>query len=132
MGEDFPTRSAWPSCCALPPPRRRRRRVLADYVGRMKEGQDAIYVITADTLAAAKSSPQLEVFRKKGIEVLLLLTDRVDEWMLSAPVRVRRQAAAERGQGRGGPGQAAGRDEKKAPKRPQVLQAGARTAEGPR
>ena len=55
---------------------------LADYVGRMKEGQDAIYYITADTLAAAKGSPQLEVFRKKGIEVLLL-TDRVDEWMLS-------------------------------------------------
>ena len=53
-----------------------------DYVGRMKEGQDAIYYITADTLAAAKGSPQLEVFRKKGIEVLLL-TDRVDEWMLS-------------------------------------------------
>ena len=54
----------------------------ADYVGRMKEGQEAIYYITADTLAAAKGSPQLEVFRKKGIEVLLL-TDRVDEWMLS-------------------------------------------------
>jgi molecular chaperone HtpG len=53
-----------------------------DYVGRMKEGQDAIYVLTADSLAAAKSSPQLEIFRKKGIEVLLL-TDRVDEWMLS-------------------------------------------------
>jgi molecular chaperone HtpG len=55
---------------------------LADYVSRMKEGQDAIYVITADTLAAAKSSPQLEIFRKKGLEVLLL-TDRVDEWLLS-------------------------------------------------
>jgi molecular chaperone HtpG len=53
-----------------------------DYIGRMKEGQEAIYYITADTLAAAKGSPQLEVFRKKGIEVLLL-TDRVDEWMLS-------------------------------------------------
>ena len=55
---------------------------LADYVGRMKEGQDAVYYITADTLAAAKNSPQLEIFRKKGIEVLLF-TDRVDEWMLS-------------------------------------------------
>ena len=55
---------------------------LADYVSRMKEGQDAIYFITADTLAAARHSPQLEIFRKKGIEVLLL-TDRVDEWMLS-------------------------------------------------
>jgi molecular chaperone HtpG len=54
----------------------------ADYVGRMKEGQEAIYVITADSLAAAKASPQLEIFRKKGIEVLLLV-DRVDEWMLS-------------------------------------------------
>jgi molecular chaperone HtpG len=55
---------------------------LADYVSRMKEGQDTIYVIAADSLAAAKSSPQLEIFRKKGIEVLLLV-DRVDEWMLS-------------------------------------------------
>ncbi|MGY0197549.1 molecular chaperone HtpG [Leptothrix sp. BB-4] len=54
----------------------------ADYVSRMKEGQEAIYYITADTLAAAKNSPQLEIFKKKGIEVLLL-TDRVDEWMLS-------------------------------------------------
>jgi molecular chaperone HtpG len=55
---------------------------LADYVARMKEGQEAIYYITADTLASARSSPQLEIFSKKGIEVLLL-TDRVDEWMLS-------------------------------------------------
>jgi molecular chaperone HtpG len=55
---------------------------LADYVARMKEGQDAIYYVTADTQVAAKSSPQLEVFRKKGIEVLLL-ADRVDEWMLA-------------------------------------------------
>jgi molecular chaperone HtpG len=55
---------------------------LADYVSRMKEGQEAIYVITADSLAAAKSSPQLEIFKKKGIEVLLL-TDRVDEFVLS-------------------------------------------------
>ncbi|MCY4753521.1 molecular chaperone HtpG [Pelomonas aquatica] len=55
---------------------------LADYVGRMKEGQEAVYYITADSLAAAKHSPQLEIFRKKGIEVLLLV-DRVDEWMLS-------------------------------------------------
>jgi molecular chaperone HtpG len=54
----------------------------ADYVKRMKEGQEAIYYVTADSLAAAKASPQLEIFRKKGIEVLLLV-DRVDEWMLS-------------------------------------------------
>ena len=53
-----------------------------DYASRMKEAQEAIYYVTADTLAAAKSSPQLEIFRKKGIEVLLLV-DRVDEWMLS-------------------------------------------------
>ncbi|AVG16251.1 molecular chaperone HtpG [Chromobacterium vaccinii] len=53
---------------------------LADYIGRMKEGQDKIYFITADTLAAAKNSPHLEVFKKKGVEVLLL-TDRVDEWV---------------------------------------------------
>ena len=50
---------------------------LADYVARMNEGQDKIYYVTADTWAAAKSSPHLEVFRKKGIEVVLL-TDRVD------------------------------------------------------
>ncbi|MBK0391660.1 molecular chaperone HtpG [Ramlibacter algicola] len=55
---------------------------LADYKARMKDGQDAIYYITADTLAAAKNSPQLEVFRKKGLEVLLM-TDRVDEWALN-------------------------------------------------
>jgi molecular chaperone HtpG len=55
---------------------------LKDYVGRMKEGQPAIYTITADSFAAAKNSPHLEVFRKKGIEVLLLW-DRVDEWLLS-------------------------------------------------
>ena len=54
----------------------------ADYKARMKDGQDAIYYITADTLAAAKNSPQLEIFRKKGIEVLLM-ADRVDEWALN-------------------------------------------------
>ncbi len=54
---------------------------LADYISRMKEGQDKIYYITADTHTAAKNSPHLEVFRKKGIEVLLL-SDRVDEWLV--------------------------------------------------
>jgi len=54
----------------------------ADYVSRMKEGQDKIYYVTADSWTAAKNSPHLEIFRKKGVEVLLL-TDRVDEWMLS-------------------------------------------------
>jgi len=55
---------------------------LADYKARMKEGQAAIYYITADSIAAARNSPQLEVFKKKGIEVLLM-ADRVDEWALS-------------------------------------------------
>ena len=55
---------------------------LADYKARMKEGQQAIYYITAESLAAARHSPQLEVFRKKGLEVLLMC-DRVDEWALS-------------------------------------------------
>ena len=53
----------------------------ADYVARMKEGQDKIYYVTADTFAAAKNSPHLEVFRKKGIEVLLL-AERIDEWLV--------------------------------------------------
>ncbi|WP_089085627.1 molecular chaperone HtpG [Aquitalea magnusonii] len=56
---------------------------LSDYIGRMKEGQDKIYYITADTLAAARNSPHLEVFKKKGVEVLLL-TDRVDEWVVGS------------------------------------------------
>jgi len=56
---------------------------LKDYIGRMKEGQDKIYYVTADSFAAAKHSPHLEIFRKKGIEVLLL-SERVDEWMLSS------------------------------------------------
>ncbi len=55
---------------------------LEDYISRMVEGQEKIYFITADSYAAAKSSPHLELFRKKGIEVLLL-SDRIDEWMMS-------------------------------------------------
>jgi len=55
---------------------------LADYVARMKEGQDRIWYITAETFAAAKNSPHLEVFRKRGIEVILL-SERVDEWLVS-------------------------------------------------
>ena len=55
---------------------------LEDYLGRMKEGQGKIYFITADSFSAARNSPHLEVFRKKGIEVLLL-SDRVDEWLMS-------------------------------------------------
>ncbi len=56
---------------------------LAEYIGRMKEGQDKIYYITADSFNAAKNSPHLEVFRKKGIEVLLL-SARVDEWVVGS------------------------------------------------
>ncbi|MGD0961263.1 MAG: molecular chaperone HtpG [Methylomonas sp.] len=56
---------------------------LDDYIGRMKEGQDKIYYVTADSFAAAKNSPHLEIFRKKGIEVLLL-SDRIDEWLVSS------------------------------------------------
>ncbi len=55
---------------------------LAEYVGRMKEGQDKIYYVSAETLLAAKHSPHLEIFRKKGVEVLLL-HDRVDEWLVA-------------------------------------------------
>jgi molecular chaperone HtpG len=54
----------------------------ADYVSRMKEGQDKIYYVTGESYPAARNSPHLEIFRKKGVEVLLM-TDRVDEWMLS-------------------------------------------------
>ncbi len=55
---------------------------LEDYTGRMMDGQEKIYYITADSFAAAKSSPHLQIFRRKGIEVLLL-SDRVDEWLVS-------------------------------------------------
>jgi molecular chaperone HtpG len=55
---------------------------LDDYIGRMKAGQEKIYYVTADSFAAARNSPHLEVFRKKGIEVLLM-HDRIDEWMMS-------------------------------------------------
>jgi molecular chaperone HtpG len=55
---------------------------LADYVARMKEGQDKVYYVTAETFNAARNSPHLEVFRRKGIEVLLL-SERVDEWVVS-------------------------------------------------
>ncbi|MEY3669808.1 MAG: molecular chaperone HtpG [Pseudomonadota bacterium] len=55
---------------------------LKDYLARMKDGQEKIYVLTADSLNAARSSPHLEIFKKKGIEVLLL-TDRIDEWVLN-------------------------------------------------
>src|SRR5574343_1882217 len=82
IGEDFANRERLAKLLRFASTHAEEGVSLADYVSRMKEGQDAIYVITADTLAAAKSSPQLEIFKKTGIEVLLL-TDRVDEWMLS-------------------------------------------------
>ncbi len=81
---------------------------LADYVGRMKDGQTAIYYVTADTFAAASNSPHLEVFRQKGIEVLLL-SDRIDEWMLSGLTEFDGQAAHLGGQGRARPGWPGGR-----------------------
>ena len=56
---------------------------LKDYIARMRDGQDSIYYITADSFAAARNSPHLEIFRKKGIEVLLL-SDRVDEWLVGS------------------------------------------------
>jgi len=55
---------------------------LADYVSRMKEGQDKVYYITAESFGAARASPHLEIFRKKGVEVLLM-HDRVDEWVMA-------------------------------------------------
>lgn len=58
------------------------RQALADYVSRMKEGQEAIYYLTGSQLAAVRNSPHLEIFRKHGVEVLLL-TDRIDEWLVS-------------------------------------------------
>ena len=82
MGEDFANQERIAKLLRFASTQHDEGVSLADYVARMKEGQEAVYYITADTLAAAKSSPQLEIFRKKGIEVLLL-ADRVDEWMLS-------------------------------------------------
>jgi molecular chaperone HtpG len=55
---------------------------LQEYIGRMKDGQEKIYYVTADSFAAARNSPHLQIFRRKGIEVLLL-SDRVDEWLVS-------------------------------------------------
>ena len=55
---------------------------LDDYIGRMKEGQDKIFYITADSYQTAKNSPHLEVFKKKGVEVVLMY-DRIDEWLMS-------------------------------------------------
>jgi len=82
LGEDFANRDKLAKLLRFASTAGTELTSLADYKARMKEGQATIYFITADSLAAAKNSPQLEVFRKKGIEVLLM-TDRVDEWALS-------------------------------------------------
>ncbi|WP_374437396.1 molecular chaperone HtpG [Inhella sp.] len=82
MGEDFQNQERLAKLLRFASTHASENVSLTDYVGRMKEGQEHIYYITADSLAAAQSSPQLEIFRKKGIEVLLMV-DRVDEWMLS-------------------------------------------------
>ncbi|QHE84036.1 molecular chaperone HtpG [Hydrogenophaga sp. BPS33] len=82
LGEDFANRDKIAKLLRFASTHGTELTALADYKTRMKEGQAAIYYITADNRAAAQNSPQLEVFRKKGIEVLLM-TDRVDEWALS-------------------------------------------------
>jgi molecular chaperone HtpG len=82
LGEDFANRDKLARLLRFASSTQSDNTSLADYKARMKEGQAAIYYITADNRAAAQNSPQLEVFRKKGIEVLLM-TDRVDEWALS-------------------------------------------------
>ena len=82
MGEDFQNQERLAKLLRFASTHAAENVSLADYLGRMKEGQEHIYYIAADSLAAAQSSPQLEIFRKKGIEVLLMV-DRVDEWMLS-------------------------------------------------
>ncbi len=83
LGEDFANRERIAKLLRFPSTTTDTVTVsLADYKARMKEGQEAIYYITADTLSAAGNSPQLEVFKKKGIEVLLM-ADRVDEWALN-------------------------------------------------
>jgi molecular chaperone HtpG len=82
LGEDFANRDKIAKLLRFASTTQAEPSALADYKARMKEGQKAIYYLTADTLAAARSSPQLEVFRQKGIEVLLM-ADRVDEWALS-------------------------------------------------
>ncbi len=82
LGEDFANRDKIAKLLRFASTTQSEPTALADYKARMKDGQKAIYYLTADTLAAARSSPQLEVFRQKGIEVLLM-ADRVDEWALS-------------------------------------------------
>ena len=84
-GEEHANREKWASLLRFPTTRSEAADAqvsLADYVAAMKEGQDKIYYVTAESWTAARNSPHLEVFRKRGIEVLLL-ADRVDEWVVS-------------------------------------------------
>jgi len=86
IGEDFANRDRIAKLCRFSSTytdSEEQTVALSEYIARMKEGQDKIYYITADTFAAAKNSPHLEIFRKKGVEVLLLY-DRVDEWVASS------------------------------------------------
>ncbi len=86
IGEDFANKDKIAALCRFASTRNdsaKQNVTLADYIARMQEGQDKIYYITADSYAAAKNSPHLEVFAKKGVEVLLL-TDRVDEWVVGS------------------------------------------------
>ena len=85
---------------------------LADYVARMKEGQDTIYYVTADTFRAARSSPHLELFRKKGIEVLLL-HERIDEWLVAHLHEFEGKAVASVARGEVDIDKIAGEEEKK-------------------
>ncbi|MGQ0511219.1 MAG: molecular chaperone HtpG [Betaproteobacteria bacterium] len=85
---------------------------LADYVARMKEGQDRIYYVTAETFLAAKNSPHLEIFRKKGVEVLLL-SDRVDEWLVGSLTEFEGKKLYSVARGEPGLDKVAGADEKK-------------------
>jgi molecular chaperone HtpG len=84
-GEEHANREKWSSLLRFPSTRSEQSDAqvsLAEYVSTMKEGQEAIYYVTADSWSAAKNSPHLEIFKKRGIEVLLL-SDRVDEWVAS-------------------------------------------------
>ena len=84
-GEEFANRDKWAGLLRFATTHtdsENQTESLQDYIGRMKEGQKAIYYVTAETFAAARHSPHLEIFRRKGIEVLLL-SERVDEWVVS-------------------------------------------------
>lgn len=86
IGEDFANKDKIAGLCRFASTQNEsdeQNVTLADYITRMKAGQDKIYYITADSYAAAKNSPHLEIFAKKGVEVLLL-TDRVDEWVVGS------------------------------------------------